>query len=141
MDLADGPANLLPIPPHRGAELSSSDQQENRSVLHRAWRMHFEQVQPSLRNGFYQGWDLHPAQLPCRYAAVYAFFLQSLPEAALRLRNFVSQSERAARLRSIFDDAAKGLSLVNFFRRGLSCGALTKDEADLGLVDRTSPIE
>ena len=27
------------------------------------------------RNGFYQGWDLHPAQLPTRYAAVYSFFL------------------------------------------------------------------
>ena len=30
---------------------------------------HFDDVTHSLVNGYYQGWDLHPAQLPTRYAA------------------------------------------------------------------------
>jgi hypothetical protein len=98
--------------------------------VHLAWRAHFEDVQRSLRNGIYQSWDLHPAQLPSRYAAVFAFYLQSLPQATVRLRNFIDQSERATRVGGIFDDAATGLGLYNFFRRGLSCGALTKEEAE-----------
>jgi citrate lyase beta subunit len=113
--LADGPFNILPIPP--------------REAVHQAWRMHFQHVQRSLRNGFYQGWDLHPAQLPSRYAAVFAFYLQSLPQATARLQNFLDRSERATRVGSIFDDAATGRGLFNFFRRGLSCGALTREEA------------
>ena len=40
--------------------------------------MHADQIRHSLVNGFYQGWDLHPAQLPTRFAAVYAFFLEGL---------------------------------------------------------------
>lgn len=119
--LADGPVNILPIASQGPAE------------VHRAWRIHFEQVQRSLRNGFYQGWDLHPAQLPSRYAAVFAFFLQSLPQATVRLKNFIDQSERATRVGEIFDDAATGQGLFNFFRRGYSCGAFTREEAEVGL--------
>ena len=52
--LADGPTNLLPIPPHRGPELTVQQQDENRQAVHHAWRVHFEDVQRSLRNGFYQ---------------------------------------------------------------------------------------
>jgi hypothetical protein len=93
--------------------------------VHRVWRIHFEQVQRSLRNGFYQG--------SSRYAAVFAFFLQSLPQATVRMKNFIDQSERATRVGEIFDDAATGQGLFNFFRRGYSCGALTREEAEVGL--------
>ena len=41
-------------------------------------RMHFDDVRHSLRHAYYQGWDLHPAQLPTRYAAVYSFFLEAM---------------------------------------------------------------
>lgn len=80
-------------------------------------------------NGYYQGWDLHPAQLPTRYAAVYAFFQSARPEATLRLRTFVEKAARATLVGDVFDDAATGQGLLNFFVRGLSSGALTEDEA------------
>jgi citrate lyase beta subunit len=111
--LSDGATNLLPIPPD----------------VARAWRVHFDDVQHSLVNGFYQGWDLHPAQLPTRYAAVYAFFLSALPAATTRLRNFVDRAAQATLVGDVFDDAATGQGLLNFFVRGLNSGALTLQEA------------
>ena len=111
--LSDGATNLLPIPPD----------------VTRAWRVHFDDVQHSLVNGFYQGWDLHPAQLPTRYAALYAFFLSALPAATARLRNFVDKAAQATLVGDVFDDAATGQGLLNFFVRGLNSGALTLEEA------------
>ena len=84
----------------------------------------------SLRQGFYQGWDLHPAQLPTRYAAVYAFFLEGLEPASARLRNFLDKAAQATLVGDVFDDAATGQGLLNFFLRGLACGAITADEAE-----------
>ena len=74
----------------------------------------------SLRQGFYQGWDLHPAQLPTRYAAVYAFFLEGLEPARARLRNFVDKAAQATLVGDVFDDAATGQGLLNYFLRGLA---------------------
>ncbi len=127
--LSDGATNVMPIAPHRGEEITEAQTNENRRVVHRAWKLHFDQVQRSLERGFYQGWDLHPAQLPTRYAAVFAFFLQSLGAASARLKNFVEKAAQATLVGDVFDDAATGQGLLNFFLRGLSCGALTEDEA------------
>jgi citrate lyase beta subunit len=127
--MSDGATNVMPIAPHRGESLTREQQDENRRIVHRAWRMHFEQVQRSLQRGFYQGWDLHPAQLPTRYAAVFAFFLQSLESGSARLKNFVAKAAQATLVGDVFDDAATGQGLLNFFLRGLSCGALTEQEA------------
>ena len=91
--------------------------------------MHFDDVTHSLVNAFYQGWDLHPAQLPTRYAALYAFFLSARPAATARLRNFVEKAAQATLVGDVFDDAATGQGLLNFFVRGLNSGALTLDEA------------
>jgi citrate lyase beta subunit len=130
--LSDGATNIMPIPRHRaGAGVSLSNEQavENRTVVHRAMRLHFEHVQRSLMHGYYQGWDLHPGQLPTRYAAVYAFFLQSFDSAAARLRNFVEKAAQATLVGDVFDDAATGQGLLNFFLRGINCGAFTEEEA------------
>ncbi len=127
--LSDGATNVMPIPPHRGQALTPSETDENQRVVHRAWKLHFDQVQRSVQRGFYQGWDLHPAQLPTRYAAVFAFFLQSLGAASARLKNFVDKAAQATLVGEVFDDAATGQGLLNFFLRGLSCGALTEEEA------------
>jgi len=86
-------------------------------------------VRSSLRNAYFQGWDLNPGQLPTRYAAVFAFFLESRVEAGRRLKAFVERAAQATLMGSIFDDAATGQGLLNFFLRGLSCGALTEEEA------------
>ena len=126
--LSDGPSTMLPVPRHR-APATDEQQAENRVIVQRAMRHHFDLVQRSLANGFYQGWDLHPGQLPTRYAAVYAFFLKSLQPAAARLRNFVDQAARATRAGEVFDDAATGQGLLNFLLRGVNCGAFTPEEA------------
>ena len=97
--------------------------------MQRAWQLHFDDVRSSLRNGYYQGWDLHPAQLPTRYAAVYSFFLEGLETASLRLRSFVEKAAQATLVGDIFDDAATGQGLLNYFLRGITCGAITEDEA------------
>jgi hypothetical protein len=130
--LSDGATNIMPVGPHRAAPerpLTDAQRRENRAVVHRAWKVHFDDARHSLVNGYYQGWDLHPAQLPTRYAAVYAFFLSARPAATARLRNFVDRAAQATLVGDVFDDAATGQGLLNFFARGLTSGALTLDEA------------
>jgi uncharacterized protein DUF6986 len=122
----------MPVPIHRPAAdrpLTSAQERENTAVVHRAWKLHYDNVRQSLIGGFYQSWDLHPAQLPPRYAAVYAFFHGARSAATARLRNFVDQATHATLVGNVFDDAATGQGLLNFFARGLACGALTMAEA------------
>jgi citrate lyase beta subunit len=131
--LSDGATNIMPVAPHRfvegGPPLTAEQIEENREVVHRAWRLHYSHIQHSLTNAFYQGWDLHPAQLPTRYAAVYAFFLQSLEAASERLKNFVEKAAKATLVGDVFDDAATGQGLLNYFLRAINCGAITETEA------------
>jgi hypothetical protein len=130
--LSDGATTVMPVGPHRAAAdrpLTDAQRRENRAAVHRAWKAHFDDVRHSLVNGYYQGWDLHPAQLPTRYAAVYAFFLSARPAATTRLRAFVDRAAQATLVGDVFDDAATGQGLLNFFVRGLNSGALTLDEA------------
>jgi len=142
--IADGPINILPIPPHRvsrgrsesteavpnTAPLTPRQREENRATVHAAWKLHFDLVRRALANGYYQGWDLHPAQLPTRYAAVYSFFLENLDSASARLRNFVEQAAQATRIGHVFDDAAMAQGLLSYFSQGIHSGALTAAEAE-----------
>ncbi len=128
--LSDGGTNVLPVPVHRGENLTPLEQAQNRDAIHRAWKLHFDHVKHSLENGFYQGWDLHPAQLPTRYAAVYNFYLKSLESAAARLGNFVKAAAQATTAGNVMDDAATGQGLLNFFLRAVNCGALSEREAE-----------
>jgi len=109
--------------------LSPQQIAENRASVHNAWRMHYDDVRHSLESGFYQGWDLHPAQLVTRYAAVYTFFLTGVDQQAARLRNFVERAAQATLVGDVFDDAATGQGLLNFFFRAINCGALAEHEA------------
>ncbi len=129
VQLSDGATNILPVGPHRGADLSDAQLRENREAVHGAWRLAFEDTLHSLRNGIYEGWDLHPAQFVARYAAVYSFFLAGLPAASGRLKAFVEKAALASLFGDVFDDAATGQGLLNFFLRGIACGAITEDEA------------
>ena len=110
--LVDGATNLIPIPP----------------AVHRAWKLHYDNIRHSLYNGFFQGWDLHPAQIPARLVAVHAFFLEGLAEASARLRNLMDQAAQATRVGAVFDDAATGRGLLNYFERALRCGAISESE-------------
>ncbi len=127
--LSDGATNVMPVGPHRGEGLTQAQLDENRRVVHAAWKLGYDHIMHSLRHGFYQGWDLHPAQFPVRYAACYTFFLESFSEASERLANFVERSAQATlSAGNVFDDAATGQGLLNYFLRALNCGAVTESE-------------
>jgi citrate lyase beta subunit len=106
--LSDGATNTLPV---KGADIEA------------AWQLHYSNTRRALYNGFYQGWDLHPAQIPARLAAVFTFFLEGLPAAEARLRNFEAMQQQATQVGGEFDDAATILVLRNFVARAVSCGA------------------
>jgi citrate lyase beta subunit len=107
--LSDGSTNVLPV--------------GDSAHVHAGWRLHARLVRRSLERGYYQGWDLHPAQLPTRYLATYAFFRQGLPAAGQRLRAYVERSGGA-----VLDEPATAEALARFLQRGIDCGALTEAE-------------
>jgi citrate lyase beta subunit len=114
--LSDGATNVMPVG-------------DDMAAIHRAMRLHHDHIRHSLSHGYYQGWDLHPAQLVTRYAAVYSFFLEGLDRAGARLSNFVESAAKATLVGEVFDDAATGQGLLNYFLRAIACGAITPGEA------------
>ncbi len=114
--LSNGATSIMPI----GDE----------KTVHDAWKLSFDHITHSLEMGYYQGWDLHPGQIPIRYAANYAFFLSSLEQASVRLKNFIDKAAQATLVGDVFDDAATGQGLLNYFLRALNCGAITEDEIE-----------
>jgi citrate lyase beta subunit len=104
--LSDGSTNILPV--GRAHEVQA------------AWALHYRLVRRSLERGFYQGWDLHPAQLPTRYSATFAFFAEGREAAATRLRRYLDRQTDG-----IADEPATARALAAYLLRGLDCGALT----------------
>lgn len=104
----DGSSNRLPVGADRDA----------------AWRRHAELVTRALRTGLYQGWDLHPAQLPTRYLATYAFFRGALPAALDRLGSYLAGAGG-----SVLDEPATARALAAVLVRAVDCGAA--DEAEV----------
>lgn len=131
--LADGATNILPLPVHRAVSekaLSPKEEAANARAVIRAWRLSYANISNSLKLGFYQGWDLHPNQIGIRLAAHYAFFLKDLADASIRLRNFIEKAAQATAIGGVFDDAASGQGLLNFFIRAVDAGAI--GEAEIG---------
>ncbi|MCP2257348.1 Citrate lyase beta subunit [Streptoalloteichus tenebrarius] len=109
--LSDGSTNVLPV--------GDADQ------VRLAWHTHGALVRRSLVHGFYQGWDLHPAQLVSRYAAVFAFFRSAAEADAARLRRYVDRAGGA-----VLDEPATAQALAGSLRRAVDCGALDAEEAE-----------
>ncbi|MCW4458603.1 aldolase/citrate lyase family protein [Microbacterium sp. MPKO10] len=107
--LSDGSTNIIPVG-------------EPAAVLS-AWRLHARLVRRSLERGFYQGWDLHAAQLPTRFIASYAFYREGFAAAASRLDNYLHHADAG-----IMDEPATARALARFVLRGLQCGAVTSAE-------------
>jgi citrate lyase beta subunit len=105
----DGSTNVLPVGPTEH--------------VHSAWQLHARLVRRALVRGFYQGWDLHPAQLVTRYAATYAFFRAALPAAAARLAAYLDRTGAG-----VLDEPATARALASVVVRGLDCGAVDVDE-------------
>jgi citrate lyase beta subunit len=110
--VSDGSTAILPVEPVER--------------VHDAWRLHHGDVKHALKLGIYSGWDLHPAQLVSRYAAVYAFYLGGLDAAARRLATFLETVARGDAPRDIADDVATGQALLNFLLRAVACGAVER---------------
>ncbi|HEX6336027.1 MAG TPA: aldolase/citrate lyase family protein [Jiangellaceae bacterium] len=117
--LSDGSTNVLPV--------------GDGPAVRSAWALHARLVRRSLERGFYQGWDLHPAQLPTRFLATYAFFRSGLAAAASRL---VAYAERAAS--GVLDEPATARALSGYLRRGLDCSAFSEGELRQHGLDRGS---
>jgi citrate lyase beta subunit len=109
--LSDGSTNVLPV----GSEEAVRD----------AWRLHLGLVRRSLERGYYQGWDLHPAQLPTRYAATFGFYRDGLPRAAMRLRHYVGRTASG-----VLDEPATGRALSDYLLRAVHCGAVDPPELE-----------
>jgi citrate lyase beta subunit len=108
--LSDGSLNMLPT--------------GFRSEVVAAWQQHSALVRRALERGFYQGWDLHPAQLASRYAATYGFFVGGLPRACERLRSYTGSARTGT-----LEEPATARALAGFLLRGHDCGAIS--EADI----------
>ena len=128
--LSDGATNIIPLAPHQSENLSALQNSENLENVHRSWKLSYGHIRHSLANAFYQGWDLHPAQLPVRYAANAAFFLEQLQVTTGRLRNLVEQASSATVSGDVFDDAATGQGLLNYFFRALNSGAIDPEDVE-----------
>jgi citrate lyase beta subunit len=116
--LSDGSSNVLPA--------------GRRDDVVAAWQLHSALVRRSLERGFYQGWDLHPAQLASRYAATYAFFREDLPQTCARLRSYLGRTPDG-----LLEEPATARALAGYLARGLDCGAVSRHElAELAGLDR-----
>ncbi|HET8605338.1 MAG TPA: aldolase, partial [Marmoricola sp.] len=107
---SDGSTNVIPV--------------GTAAEVHAAWTLHARLVRRSLERGFYQGWDLHPAQLPTRYLATYAFYRASLGRAAARLAAYVGTATGSG----FMDEPATAAALAGFVMRGVDCGAVPAEE-------------
>ncbi|MFF4384508.1 DUF6986 family protein [Kitasatospora sp. NPDC001547] len=103
--LSDGSTNVVPT--------GSTEQ------VHAAWKLHHGLVRRSLARAYYQGWDMHPAHLPTRYAAVYSFYREGLAAAAARLAAYVAKAGG-----EVMDEPATARALSGYLLRGLDCGAV-----------------
>ncbi|GAA4849387.1 DUF6986 family protein [Kitasatospora terrestris] len=103
--LSDGSTNVIPTGPTE--------------QVHAAWKLHHGLVRRSLARAYYQGWDMHPAHLPTRYVAVYAFYREGLAAAAARLAAYVAKAGG-----DVMDEPATARALSGYLLRGLDCGAV-----------------
>jgi hypothetical protein len=111
--VSDGSTNVLPI--------GTTD------AVRAAWALHARLVTRSLERGFYQGWDLHPAQLPTRFLSTYLFFRRDLPELSARLGVYLRGGDGG-----VLDEPATAQAIAAFLLRGIRCGAVDESEvADL----------
>jgi citrate lyase beta subunit len=107
--LSDGSSNVLPV--------------GDVDAVRAAWRVHYGLVRRSLEHGFFQGWDMHPAQLVTRYAAVYSYYRESLASDAARLAAYMSRTSGG-----ILDEPATAQALSSSLLRAVDCGAATVEE-------------
>lgn len=129
VNFSDGATIIIPAVLHKGNSLTDLQITENKKSVLNAWKIIHDNVFHSLKNGIYQGWDLHPVQIPSRYAATYKFFRDGYNEVSQRLKNFIDKAAKATLTGVVFDDAATAQGMLNFLLKAFNCGAI--DENDI----------
>lgn len=94
--------------------LAAAPASDSTGDVHALWRAHAALVRHSLRNGFHQGWDMHPSHLVGRYAAVYAFHLHTRDTHAARVRAWEARSDAGG---GVMDEPATIKTLTAALRR------------------------
>jgi citrate lyase beta subunit len=118
--ISDGSTNVLPV--------------GSPEAVRAAWALHARLVTRSLERGFYQGWDLHPAQLPTRFLSTYVFFRHDLAELGARLGAYLRR--HTSDEGGVLDEPATAQAMASFLLRGVGCGAVDSGEvADLAGCD------
>jgi hypothetical protein len=110
--VSDGSDNKVPVGPPE--------------VVRQRWATHADGVLRALRGGIYQGWDLHPAQLPTRFAATFAFYRDGWTDAAGRLGDYHRQADRG-----VMDEPATAYALARHLAAARACGAVDAAELDV----------
>jgi hypothetical protein len=114
--VVDGATNVLPIAPHKMPQ-NSAETLENEETMRRAFRLHHAHVLHALSFGIRQGWDLHPAQIVARLAALHSYYTNHWDVMVARRAQFHSQRQQATRVGAMFDDAATARGLECFFEQ------------------------
>lgn len=109
VQLSDGSTNVLPV--------------GGRAEAHAGWALHARLVTRSLRRGFPQGWDLHPAQLVTRHLATWAFYRGELDATCVRLAAWTRGGGG-----QVLDEPATAAALTGHLLRALDCGAVDESE-------------
>jgi hypothetical protein len=109
--MSDGSSNVLPA--------------GNEEQVWSAWSTQARLVNHALERGIYQGWDLHPGQLPPRYAAVHAFYRAGFGQTATRLRAYLEAAET-----NVMDEPATMRALAEFLIRAEDAGAISESEIE-----------
>lgn len=104
--LSDGSTEVMP-------------RNDSADEINRTWSVHSAQLRHSLRHGFLQGCDLHPAHLPSRFAVLYAHHLTGVDEAIGRVRAWYERG----RLDGVAEPPAI-LALIARLQRAADCGAI-----------------
>jgi citrate lyase beta subunit len=110
VQVVDGSSNLLPV--------------GDRAAVLAAWRVQARIVRRALTWGIALGWDVLPAQLPCRHLVTFAFLRAGAPAARARLAAY-----RTRAASGVLDEPATERALLAYLRRGVHVGALDEAEA------------
>jgi hypothetical protein len=114
--LSDGATNILPV----GTDRPCSIARGNCITITSAIRS----TMPSIKVGIFTPHNFRRATPQ----STHSFLRASTPHPS-GLRNFISKAAQATLVGDVFDDAATGQGLLNYFLRAINCGAIPEVDA------------
>lgn len=130
VELADGPTTQLPLPIHRNPLPAQIP--ENQKSVRQAWELHRDEVLQARKQGFRQGWLLHPAQLISHYSALLQESEAIWPQALERLRLYLDEGGKARASGSEFDDRATARMWVQAVAQAVDLGLIQESQLPEG---------